>query len=95
MPPRRYLSIAGSSFWLWTGAWIPFIQSFIQPISTSCLYARLSARHLGYSRNKTTQIWSSHCGSAVTDLTSILEDVDLIPGLAQWVEDLMLLRAVV
>ena len=30
---------------------------------------------------------SSHCGSAVTSLTSIHEDVASIPGLAQWVED--------
>ena len=30
---------------------------------------------------------SSHHGSAETNLTSILEDADLIPGLAQWVKD--------
>ena len=27
---------------------------------------------------------SSHCGSAVADLTRIHEDLGLIPGLAQW-----------
>ena len=27
---------------------------------------------------------SSHCGSAVTNLTGIHEDMGLIPGLAQW-----------
>ena len=36
---------------------------------------------------KTLYLWSSHCGSAVTNRTSILEDVGLIPCLAQWVKD--------
>ena len=31
---------------------------------------------------------SSHCCSAVTNPTSILEDTGSIPGLAQWVKDL-------
>ena len=38
---------------------------------------------------------SSYHGSADTDLTGIHEDAGLIPGLAQWVEDLKLPRAVV
>ena len=38
---------------------------------------------------------SSHCGSMVTNQTSIQEDAGLTPGLAQWVKYTMLLCAVV
>ena len=34
---------------------------------------------------------SSHCGSAAMNLTSVHEDTGLIPGLAQWVKDPVLL----
>ena len=34
---------------------------------------------------------SSHCGSAVMNLTNIHEDLSLFPGPTQWVMDLMLL----
>ena len=35
--------------------------------------------------------WSSCHGSAVTNFTGIHKDTSLIPGLAQWVKDLVLL----
>ena len=38
---------------------------------------------------------SSHCDSAVMNLTSICKDAGSIPGLAQWVRDLTLLYAMV
>ena len=35
-------------------------------------------------------MWSSHCCSVVRNPTSIHEDAGLMPGLAQWVKDLVL-----
>ena len=40
---------------------------------------------------KTNEKVSSHCGSVVTNTTSNHEDVGLIPGLAQWVKDSVML----
>ena len=44
---------------------------------------------LGFSLK--TNLRSSRCGSVVTNLTSIHEDVGSIPGLGQWVKDPALL----
>ena len=43
--------------------------------------------------NKSLLNRSSHCGSVVTNPTSIHEDVGLIPGLDQWVKGLALPQA--
>ena len=36
---------------------------------------------------KIVPLGSSHCGSAVTNLTGFHEDAGSIPGLTQWVKD--------
>ena len=48
---------------------------------------------LSFTKNQCTleTKWESSChGSVVMNPTSIHEDLDLIPGLAQWVRDLAL-----
>ena len=39
--------------------------------------------------------WNSRCGTVETNLTRNHEVVGSIPGLSQWVKDLVLLRVVV
>ena len=39
------------------------------------------------SSNKSKNYWSSYCGAVEMNLTSIHEDVGLIPGFSQWLGD--------
>ena len=51
---------------------------------------RATQKKLKKKKSKETKE-SSHCGSAEVNPTRIHEDVGLIPGLAQWVRDPVLL----
>ena len=46
-------------------------------------------KHLGINLKSYTQ-GSSHCGSAVTNLTNIHEDAGSIRGPTQWIKELAL-----
>ena len=61
--------------------------------SSWVFFAFQSHKYLNILVNSESICWSSHCGSAKMNLTSIHEDTGLIPGLVQWVKDLRLLWA--
>ena len=65
---------------------ISFIK-ILTELLQSCSYLREEK----ISPNEEVSWWSSHCGSAETNVTSIHEDTGLISGLAQGVKDLALL----
>ena len=80
--------------WLWCR---PVARAPIGPLAWEPPYAAGAAQEMAKSqkaKKKKKQKKpgrSSHRGSAVANLTSIYEDEDLIPGLAQQVKDLALL----
>ena len=67
---------------------LPVRKALVQPAaSKSGHQIQESRKEVPFSPLK--NIYRSSChGSAVTNLTSIHEDMGLIPGLAQWVKDL-------
>ena len=65
-----------------------FIVNEFQVISEKQSYVNLNYYLMIDFRN--VIIGSSYCGSVVTNLTSIHEDMGSIPGPAQWVKDLAL-----
>ena len=48
------------------------------------------AQEIRKSLQEWSEFWSSHRGSEERNLTSIHEDAGSIPGLVQWVKDLVL-----
>ena len=57
---------------------------------SNALYFTFSEKGTSHLSFKISVIRSSHHDSAVTNLSSKYEDTGLIPGLAQWVKDLVL-----
>ena len=70
----------------------PVAIALIRPLAWERPYATGAALK---SKKIKTKSWSSLCGSALVNPTSIYEDVGLIPGLAQWVKNLGLLSVAV
>ena len=63
--------------------------------SDVCQLIKSTASLKSSQLKKNEEKGSSHCGSVVMSPTNIHEDVSLIPGLVQWVEDPALPLAVV
>ena len=62
----------------------------------TCINLEIALKYIYLMSNLfNTKIRSSHCGSVVTNLTSIHEDAGSIPVLAQWVKNMALSWAVV
>ena len=76
-------------------SWLPCMLLPLPLPALHSLYASLCPIPLTRSDNilitsKLRPIGSSFCGSAEMNLTSIHQDTGLIPGLTQWVKDLVL-----
>ena len=80
---RKRVSGDGASMWLW-------LQDNQKQIFNSA--SPLGLEHMSSPLGGPVQkhrCCSSHCGSEVTNLTSSHKDTGLIPGLTQWVKDLL------
>ena len=65
------------NFWITISSKEMFENMYIQSLNDG-LYFQFQLKF---------DFWSSHHGSAETNLTSIHEDAGSVPGLAQWVKD--------
>ena len=61
------------------------------PLDGQTEYWSNSENYIHRRSHESMVIGSSCCGSAVTNMTSIHEDMGFVPGLAQWVKDPALL----
>ena len=82
----------------WLGSGIAVAVALIGPMAWELPYpvgAALESKQTNKQNTDWSVLGSSYCGSMVTNATSNYEDAGLIPGLAQWVKDWVLPRAVV
>ena len=75
--------------WLWPR---PAAVAPIRPLAWEPPYAvGVALKRQNKNKNKKKMcFWSSRCGTVETNLTKNHEVVALIPGLAQWLKDLVL-----
>ena len=82
----------------WLGSGIAVAVALIRPMAWELPYpvgAALKSKQTNKQNTDWSVLGSSYCGSMVTNAASNYEDAGLIPGLAQWVKDWVLPRAVV
>ena len=79
--------------WLWPAATAPIgLLAWEAPYTTGAALKRHTHTHTHtHTHERKKENWSSHCGSAETNLTSIHVGAGSIPGLTHWVKDLELL----
>ena len=95
MVHRCILMSQVTRFTVWVCTYVQSQLYCSKPLIFSIDYFQFYWRYCGFSVLNHKGIWSSHRGSEETNLTGSHEDADLIPGLAQWVQDLAFPWAVV
>ena len=75
--------------WIWAAAltWAAAVTFWTHTARAGTLHFYLLQYYILKQICTQHKNWgSSHCGSAVTNPTSVHEDMGLIPGLAQWIK---------